>query len=239
MRWAVALVMLLGAASAAAAGDVLKLAGTRKYHERFDAQTPVHGGVVLGLQVKLDRRALDPRSLVVYAPPAAAGEDLLCVEVITSSGRYWSRNPYDLGPGLGWAPLETNSSYARELERFKAPAFAVRAELRKKSPAVDGCGQPVEPRPVLLIAGLGSPANWPVPVTVLVNSKGTSVSAKLAGQDSAPQRCRRIDDVLARAYDVACDLSLPGPGKGRLGLELSFADPGGPPDVHQVVILVP
>jgi hypothetical protein len=53
------------------------------------------------------------------------------------------------------------------------------------------------------------------------------------------QKCRPIDAQLAVAYDAVCDLSLPPPGRGQYNLELRLADPGGPPEVHRLLLAVP
>jgi hypothetical protein len=166
------------------------------------------------------------------------------VQITTSSGHYWSRNAYELANSSGWIGLETQSRFVERLSEFKAPAYAVRAELKPRDSAVDPdrlCASAVRDVPVFLVGGMGASAP-PASVTLLVNSKRSRASAELKSPDGragSTARCQRIHDISTRAYDSRCDLSLPQPAKGRYPITITLAEPGEEPEVQTVVLLVP
>lgn len=241
-RMLIGLALLLGSTSLAAEG-VLKLAGSTGYHERLEDRTLVSGGTVLGVQSTLASAALDPRRLTVWLAPAQGMGNLLCVQVTTSGGQYWSRNAYRLLDASGWTALETGSRHVAALESVREPAFAIRAELRKAAAGDDpdaACARAGREPPTFLLTGLGSAS--PSPIWVLLNSKKTPAKVQLSSPDGSARSegsCERLRDIATRAYDTRCRVTLPGSGAGRYGLTVALTEPGEDPDVQRAWLLVP
>jgi hypothetical protein len=236
---------MLAVGAAHAAQPVLELASSTGYHERLENRTLVSGGTVVGVQSPAAQTALDPRKLAVYVAPAQDAHDLLCVQVTTSAGHYWSRNAYRLTAAAGWAGLQTQSRYVSALEAVRDPTFAVRAELRKAGAGDDPdevCTRALRQPPTLLVAGLGAGANRPSPVVVMLNSKGTPARVEVAGPGGAARnagKCERLRDIATRAYDTRCEVALPMAGPGKYTLLVTLSEPGEDADLQRVYLLLP
>jgi len=234
---------LLLAGPVLAADNVLKLAGKAGYHERLEERTLVSGGTVLGVQSALASATLDPRKLSVYLAPAQGLGELLCVEVTTSGGQYWSRNAYRLLDLSGWTSLETGSRHVSALESVREPAFAMRAELRKATVSDDPdqvCARANREPPVFLLAGVGD--STPSPVWIMLNAKKTPAKVEIAtpaGDARSVGRCERLRDISTRAYDTRCKVTLPGSAAGRYAIQVMLTEPGEESDVHRAWLLVP
>jgi hypothetical protein len=226
-----------------AADGVLKLAGKSGYHERLEERTLVSGGTVLGVQSALASAKLDPRKLSVYLAPAKGIGELLCVEVTTSGGQYWSRNAYRLVDLSGWTSLETGSRHVSALESVREPAFAMRAELRKAGQSEDPdqvCARANREPPVFLLAGVGN--STPSPVWIMLNAKKTPAKVEIAtpaGDARSLGTCERLRDIATRAYDTRCKVTLPGSGAGRYAIRVTLTEPGEDADVQRAWLLVP
>jgi hypothetical protein len=237
--------MLLCATCAHASDRVLELAGAGGYHERLESRTLVSGAAVLGVQSVVANASLDPRRLAVYLAAAPQQQDLLCVQITTSAGHYWSRNAYRLAPSAGWTGLQTDSRHVNVLDAIRDPAFAVRAELRAGKPGDDPdevCARANRGTPVLVVAGIGQGESPPADLTVMLNSKMTPARVELSGQQGAGRsvgRCERLRDVAIRAYDTRCRIALPPAAAGRHELLVTLTEPGEEPEVHRLQLLLP
>jgi len=171
----------------------------KELEEVFQTEVPVSGRVVAGIAVT---GSVALAALGVL-PPESPEYDLVCIEVVSRDGRYWSRNTFELpSPIAAWpVRLSYDSDHTQFLEDLEADDLAVLG-----SPGdCDG-----DDGDYYYVTGTGPANERPESITIFVNSGRTDTyfARMVQGKRVQSSRCDPIDAERRTGFDTVCEMPI-------------------------------
>jgi len=177
--------------------DVIATPISLPLHEEYREQVPVSGRLLVGISTLSSAQPSTP-NLTLLAP-AREKDGMICMQVMSRDGSYWSENTFSLPPGEeGAVSLDYPSRYLEKLYSEQPSDLALMAKF-------GSCGK----EGLAMISGWSAAQlNEPDVLVVLINSarSSTFISGRYAEDWGRPSACEAITEGRRTAYDTRCEI---------------------------------